>query len=353
MANLDEVKQVADELGAKFAQFEAKHSERYDAIEKEIGAKNRPSSGGIAAKSFASTINDSEQLGLMRKGVTKSANIPMELSVKTLVNDSSATNTQFDTGAMRYDLMGNNPMRKLSLLEAIQSLKVDAGSFEFNQLTAAYSNAAAEQENQGDKKAEQVTLNELKTVKIRTVAVTEPVSEQVLQDSPSLSVFLFNRMVYNVRSKLEGLIADELVAEATAFTQSVDAATPDAISEAIAELDSKGFMPGFVVMSPAAWSKIRTERSALDGQYVAGSFANLAAPSVFGVPVITSPTMDDSTVLVVDSSQVLFLDREMAAFAFGYNADGWSRNVITARAECRGAVAVLSKGAVLKITLAA
>lgn len=353
------VKQHADQTAATLETMKASTDKRIkelDGMVVELAQKNAGVSfSGMQpqrSKGIATMIESSGQLDGLRNRSAKSVQIPMDgVSVKALVNDSAATHTQFDTGAQRYDGIANNPMRKLSLLDAMQSLPVSAGTFEFNQLTAAYSNSAAEQVNQGDKKAAQVTTSALKTVTIKTVAVTEPVSEQVLADSPALSQFLHNRMMYNVSAKLEGLIATELVSEATAFTPTATA-TPDAISEAIAELDTKGWNASIIVMSPATWSALRTERSLLDGQYIAGSWAAPTAPSVFGVPVITSPTMADTTVLVLDSSQVIFLDRQQAAFAFGYSADGFERNLLTARAEVRGNVAVMAKGAVQKITLA-
>lgn len=354
------VKQHADQTAATLETMKASTDKRIkelDGMVVDLAQKNAGVSFSSMqpqrSKGIATMIESSGQLDGLRNRSAKSVQIPMDgVSVKALVNDSAATHTQFDTGAQRYDGIANSPMRKLSLLDAMQSLPVSAGTFEFNQLTAAYSNSAAEQVNQGDKKAVQVTTSALKTVTIKTVAVTEPVSEQVLADSPALSQFLHNRMMYNVSAKLEGLIATELVSEATAFTQTLNAATPDAISEAIAELDTKGWNASIIVMSPATWSALRTERSTLDGQYIAGSWAAPTAPSVFGVPVITSPTMADTTVLVLDSSQVIFLDRQQAAFAFGYSADGFERNLLTARAEVRGNVAVMAKGAVQKITLA-
>ena len=46
MTTLTDVKAVAEELGARFTEFEQKHQARYDAIEREFAAKNRPGAVG-------------------------------------------------------------------------------------------------------------------------------------------------------------------------------------------------------------------------------------------------------------------------------------------------------------------
>lgn len=309
-------------------------------------------------KSFMTQVNKSAQLEALKSGLSKSANIPLQnVSVKTLVNDANPLNTHFDTPAHRHNEIGSDARRKLSLLDVLPSLPVTAGSFEFMQLDG-YVNAADYQEKQGDKKAAQNTDAKLQTANIATIAITQKVAEQTLADSVLLGQFLHSRMVHNTLSKLESEIIGGtggtgkitgLKAQATAFTPTATA-LPDQLGEAAAQLEVAGWEAGLIILHPTVWNTIRAERST-DGVYIAGGWNNPDQPNVWGVPVVVSASVGVDTALILDPRQVLLLDRQTPAFAFNYSSDGFETNVLTARAELRSGLAVLSPSALLKITI--
>src|SRR3546814_11572627 len=102
-------------------------------------------------------------------------------------------------------------------------------------------------------------------------------------------------------------------------------------------------------MHPNTWHEIRSERTATEGDYVAGGWNNPAPPNVWGVPVVTNAAMAEGDVLVLDPQQVLILDRMQATAEFGYVNDDFTKNVVTLRAELRAGLPVLAPPAVLLI----
>lgn len=335
------------------------HQLELDAVKQAIAGALPDGYQAPAHKSVLSTVVKSQQITDLQNRSSKVARIPLNnVSIKALVNDSSATNTQFSTQAQRFDGIGNDPRRKLSLLDVIPSLPVLAGSFEYIALDG-YSASANYQLAQGSKKAVQTTPTEVLTANIATIAVVQKASTQVLADAPSLQNYLQSRMTFDVASKLESeLIAGVagtgkitgLSAQATAFTSTATAVV-DKIGGAISQLDADGWNADVIVMSPANWSAIRSERST-DGIYLAGSWNSPAQANVWGVPVITSSSIAADQILVLDSQQLLLLDRQQPVFEIGFSGDDFQENLLTMRAELRCGLAVLAPSAVLKITIA-
>lgn len=337
------------------------HQLELDAVKQAIaGALPDGYQAPAQRKSVLATVVKSAQIDDLRNRSAKVARIPLNsVSIKSLVNDSSAGNTQFSTQAQRFDGIGNDPRRKLSLLDVIPSLPVVAGSFEYIALDG-FTSAAAYQLTQGSKKAVQTTPTEVKTANIATIAVTQKASTQVLSDAPSLQNYLQSRMTFDVASKLEAeLIGGTagagkitgLSAQSTAFTAVAAVAVADQIGEAISQLDADGWNADVIVMSPAQWNAIRSERST-DGIYLAGSWNNPAAANVWGVPVITSSSIAADEILVLDSQQLLLLDRQQPVFEIAYSGTDFEENLLSMRAELRCGLAVLAPSAVLKITIA-
>lgn len=332
------------------------HQLELDAMKQAIAGGEGFEPSARTHKSVLSAVVKSQQITDLQNRSSKVARIPLNnVSIKALVNDSSATNTQFSTAPQRFDGIGNDPRRKLSLLDVIPSLPVIAGSFEYVALDA-YTSAAAYQLTQGAQKAVQTTPTEVKTANIATIAVVQKASTQVLSDAPNLTQYLQGLMVHGIRAQLEAqLIAGVagsgkitgLSAQATAFTATATDVA-DQIGEAITELDAAGWNADVIVMSPAQWNAIRSERSTTNGQYVAGSWNNPAAANVWGVPVITSSSIADDEILVMDSQQLLLLDRQLPVFDIAAELE---TNLLVMRAELRCGLAVLAESAVLKITI--
>lgn len=315
--------------------------------------------GQTKKKSVSAMVANDDQLNALRSRQTKSVIISTTASIKAVVGDAGGVGDDaYSVDGYRFNGIANDPRRALSLLEILPSIQVNSNSFEYTALNG-FTDAAGYQLAEGDAKQEQAMPTELKTAPIATIAAVLHASEQVLSDSPALAQFIQSRLIYGVRQKLEAEILNGaggtgqisgLLTEATEFTPTAGISSADAIGEAMAELQSTGWNPGVIVLNPADWQTIRSERTN-DGVYVATGWDSPAGPNIWNVPVVASAAMTAGTALVMDPAQAIMLDRMGANFQLGYVGDGFAQNIITSRAELRAGLAVMAASAVLKLTI--
>lgn len=307
--------------------------------------------------SVADSFIKSDQLKAMLNGAPGTGRV--EIANSKAHQKAAITNTSYGTQASRDPGIHNSPQRPLSLLDSIASLKVAGSSFEYVRLNG-YTNAAAVQVAEGDAKAEASVPTEPVTANISTIAHWTRASLQVLSDAPALNQQLDNLLTYGVRAKLENELLNGpggtgrihgLVPQATPFVASVGAKAADAIGQAKTALEAAGWVPSLIVMNPADWFAIASERAdSGDGQYVLGSPRDPSGPGLWGVPVVTTPSIATGTTLVMDTVQVALLDREsVTVMASREDGTNFTTNMVTLLAEMRGGLAVFSAGAVLKI----
>lgn len=294
----------------------------------------------------------------------KSCTIPLSagldrLTKSALIADSNSSDGPgYSVLPHRMPGLMGEPRRALTLLDALPNrIPVGSNSFTFNRLSG-YTRSADYQE-EGQPKAEQNIASDLVQVNIATIAVWNQASEQVLADEPALRQQIGTMLAYGVRRKLEteiivgaggpGEILGLLDASNhTSFAASTNTTThADVIGEALAALDSAGWVGSLIVLSPADWHAVRSLRAGGSEEYLAGSFAAPAAPSIWSVPVVTCPALTAGTFIVMDTSQVAVLDRMQAQVDIGYHSDGFIRNLLTIRAEMRAGLAVFDPSAVL------
>lgn len=135
----------------------------------------------------------------------------------------------------------------------------------------------------------------------------------------------------------------------TAFPTSAALALADAIGTAMTSLDAAGWQADLVIIHPNDWFTIQSERST-DEEYVAGGWAMPNPNSIWGMRVITDPSVAEGNPMVLDSTQVAILDRMDARIEFGREGNDMTTNQVTALAETRIGLAVFSPSAVLVVT---
>ncbi len=222
-----------------------------------------------------------------------------------------------------------------------------------------YTNLAAQQATEGAGKQETAMPLQLVTAPIVTIAHHLPVSRQAVADNDALRQQVETVLRYGVMAKAASeIIAGNsstgisgLEAEATAHNMAAGTPPADGIGDAAATLDAAGWNADLVLMHPADWQAIRAERSATEDLYVAGGWS--AAPgSIWGMQVVTDPSVSQGSPIVLDSSQVAILDRQQATVEIGYTGSGFTDNVQTILSEIRLGFAVFSPSAVLQIFVA-
>jgi len=363
---LEEHGGAVKELKTHLSQELASVKEHQQLLEKELIEQRRPGRGkslhmdspGRLVKEFAG----SEQFDMLLKGAPSTGRVQLsDISLKALTNAGAGGEgtTGFDVQPQRLDGIYNDPRRALTLLGVLPSLRVGVSKFEYIQLDG-YANAAAFQEKEGDAKAEASMPTEVTEASVATIAHWTRASVQVLDDAPSLSQQIGSLLAYGLLAKLEAALVagtggqgkiNGLLNQATAFT--AQGALADVVGAAITELGANGWAPGLVVMNPNDWYSITSERAdGGDGQYILGSPRDPAPPSLWGVPVVTTPSITAGTVLVLDPSQVAILDRmSPTLMASRHDGSNFTSNLVTILAEMRAGLAVFATGAVLKVTV--
>ncbi len=294
----------------------------------------------------------------------KSANVRIDMAlpllVKSVVGDSGASNdAPYSVQPQRDGRLGGSPMRRLTVFDVLPRLPVTSNSFEFNSLDN-YSNAATYQSQEGAAKQEGDMPTVLVTAPITTIAHYFKLSEQVLSDAPALQMQVENLLSYGVLSKASAEIIagatsgkiQGLVTKATTYVATGGPELADAIGAAGTHLDVSGWNANLVIMHPLDWFAIRSERSLSENAYVAGGWATAGTPTIWGMDVVTDPSVSQGHPLVLDRSQVAILDRMQARVEFGRSGDDMIKNLVTALGELRAGLAVFSPSAVLKVTIA-
>lgn len=377
MENNDVILAAINEHGEKFqkaqhalAQQNVEAGERLNGLEQEFAtlkaAGNYRGDNGPEIASPVAEFLKSAQLKGMQDGAAGTGRVTLDTSGVRLLTKAISNTGVGQTGdnaysvqAQRWNGLGNNPQRKLSLFDVLPSIPVGVNTFEYMQLNG-YTNAAAIQAKEGDTKAEASVSTQVVTANIATIAAFVRTSLQVMNDAPALGAQLNNLLSYGVMAKAESELINGtagagkikgLLASATAFTPTSDEAQ-DMIGEAITELEANGWSPSVVIMNPHDFGAIQRARGTTNDGYLLGSPRDPSPPSLWSVPVITSASLAAGTALVLDGQQVAVLDRQQVVIASSReDGSNFVSNQITVLAEGRMGLAVFSTGAVLSVDL--
>ena len=223
----------------------------------EIAATPRPltRSTGTGARAASSPLlnqfRNSEAFRLFQNGSTRDATIPFEgMSLRGIRNALTSTQTAtspnqgFDVLPGRYNVVGEDPRRKLSILDVLAHYPCASNQVEHH-LLDQYQNAAAIQAYEGATKATAEVPLTIRSAQVATIAHVLKASTSVLADAPMLNNWLSSLLAFGCLSKLEqeciagtGTISGLLTQAQTYVPTETTAA--DQIAQAGAELDARG-----------------------------------------------------------------------------------------------------------------
>lgn len=359
---LEAVREHGEKTAAEIKALESKFDRELNEIAQKMETAGSESVRGHASDPLTKAIN-SDTIKSVRAGNSTNAKVALEgglrLLAKSIVSDVDSTdNDLYNVQEQRLPGIANDPRRRLSLLSALSHLSVVKDTVTFNRLDG-YTAAAGYQVNQGDAKPEGALPTELATANIATIAHFMKASNQVLADEPALRQQVASLLQYGAMAKLEreiivgagttGKIGGLTISgNFTSLTTASDDTLADAVGTAQAALDVAGWRAGLVIVHPTTWKNARAERADSGaGVYIAGSWANPVPPSVWSIPVVTSPYIAVDDVIVLDPSQVFVLDRQQATVEAGYVGDDFTNNLTTLRGELRAGLMVMAASAVM------
>ncbi|OOF50740.1 capsid protein [Rodentibacter trehalosifermentans] len=357
---LDGLKEQVDE--ALTLMNDAKN--RLDDLEQK--ATRRGNGAEIAEKSWVEQLSESESFQKFVQDPRKGNSA--HLSIKATIT-SATTDAAGSAGVLipEHKLPGilTPPTQKLTLRDLLAKGTTQSNSITYIRETG-FTNNAAYQINEGDKKAQSDIKFDEVTLGVKTIAHYMKASRQILDDAQMLQSYINGRLIYGLklfedRQLLNGDGSSGalhgILPQATAFADPAKLATYTVIDQLrlvqlqtlIAEYPATGY-----VLNPIDWTKIELEKDGM-GRNIIGNPQGTAQPTLWGLPVVQTQAMAAGTFLAgAFSLGAQVFDRQASAIAVATeNEDDFVRNLVTILAEERLALAVYRPEAFVKGTLAA
>ena len=212
-------------------------------------------------------------------------------------------------------------------------------AFEYSRYTGLQG-AAAVQLLEGDTKAPVRPDHTLVTQNSITIAGFAKISKQALGDLAELKSAVDVTLARSVNTGL-----------ATAFTSATYQRLADATSEGVAFMQTAGFTPDVVVLSPNDWLAISVLQTT-GGEYLSGSYLTMPGENLRGLRVVLSPAMTAGKSLILDSQFCELLIVDGFTVEAGYADSDFVKNLVTLLAETRVIPTFRSVGAARLITKA-
>lgn len=244
------------------------------------------------------------------------------------------------------------PTRKLRIRDLLPVGRTSSNSIEFVQETG-FTNAAAPVA-EGATKPESTISFDLQTAPVRTIAHVMKASVQVLADVPMLQSFIDTRLRIGLAIEEEDqLLSGDgtgqnllgLIPQATDFDvtrKRVGDTRIDIIRRAMTQLELAVYTATGVVMHPTDWEEIELTKEAGTGAYVWANVRGLLAPTLWGLPVVTSTALTPGEFLVgAFNVAAQIWDRQQATVEVSSeDEDNFRKNLVTIRGEERVALTV-------------
>ena len=216
--------------------------------------------------------------------------------------------------------------------------------------------AAAVQATEGAAKAAVRPDHTLITQTALTVAGFCKMSRQALTDSAELRRAVDTTLARSVNTALDVALTTGatgftggFAALATASTSATYTSLVDAISEAVAAMQTAGFAPDTVALSPADWLAVTVMKDT-SGQYLSGAYLGEMPAAMRGLKVILSPSVATGKALVMDSAHAELLAVDGFSIEVGYVGDDFTNNLCTILGELRAIPIFRSVGALRLVT---
>ncbi|MBB1057557.1 phage major capsid protein [Dietzia sp. B19] len=202
--------------------------------------------------------------------------------------------------------------------------------------------------------------------RLRVVAtISDGIDKFVLQDTAAVQSLVQSELVYGIYSEVERLVLNGsgegeeflgMLGHSGIQTQAFETDLLTTLRRSITKIESLGYTPNAIVLSPADWETAEMTVTSGSGEYVLGaSPVDRAARRLWGVQVTTSTAVAPGTGVVADLSQAsLFTDsRGVTAEWNGQAKESFERNEVILRTEGRFGFGLGQPQAVVKVDTAA
>ena len=320
--------------------------------------------GKAPAKTIGQQFVESDSFKSYRDGQTGKARLEVK---NTILGEAGTPQDPVDTLVPYQHMAGiiAGAFRQLRVMDVLPTGQATGNTIHYTR-ELSWSNGAAETA-EGAQKPEATLTFEDATAPVRTIAHFLKVSKQVMDDAPMLQSYIDQRMRHGVNQRAEtqviagngtspnlsGLTTTGNHTDLTVVTADNDL---DAANRAKYQVIGADFMADMYVMNPADWGRIERTKTGISGDdsYLAGGdnaisyLANGMQPLLWGLPVLLSNSMTAGQFLCLARDATMFWNRQGTVVEiFDQNEDDVEKNLLTIRAEMRGAFTVFRPAAVI------
>lgn len=316
--------------------------------------------GGAAVKSLGQMVVENEAI----TGFNTSLKGAVSVSVGSI--HAAITGTTGSAGDLvqphRVPGVVAPPQQRLFIRDLLNWGTVASGEVEYVRETGFSNNADVVGENPASGKPQSDITFELDSSKIATIAHWIRASKQVLADVPMLQSYIDGRLLYGLKLKDEAQILKGSGVGANILglmTQAVAYANPgvvvqnetmlDRLRIAMLQAELAEYTADGIVLNPIDWTQIELTKTS-DNAYLFATPRGLAAPGLWGRPVVSTKAQDANDFLVgAFQLGAQGWDRESASIAVS-NSDGdnFTKNMVTILVEERVGLTVFRPEAFVK-----
>lgn len=343
---LDETKTMLEGLAKSGLAMQ----DRLQDVEQKLARRfssNDPNGAKSLGEQF-SELDGFKSMSENQRGTTR-------LRVKAVTNITSATTGTGGVGAAiqpdRQAGIITAPDRTFMVRDLIMPGRTASNSIEYVRESGYQKMAAAVAE--GAAKPQSDLSFELKTTTVKTIAHWFRASKQVLADIPLLQSYIDGRAIYGLKYVEENqLLAGDgtgqnllgLIPQATAFNDALRKAGDtkiDTLRRAILQVRIAEYRASAIALNPVDWADMELEKDST-GQYIWVNVQDGGQPRMWRLPVVDSNAVPEGEFLVgAFNIAAQVFDREDAAVEVSTeDADNFTKNMVTIRAEERLALAV-------------
>lgn len=243
------------------------------------------------------------------------------------------------------------PQRRMTVRDLISPGRMDGSTLEYVKETGFTNNAAPVAENAV--KPESSMKFDLVTTSAKVIAHWVKASRQILDDASQLQSIVDQRLRYGLAYVEEQQLLNGdgtgqnllgIVPQASAYTAPIavtGATIIDQIRLALLQAELAEYPSTGIVMNPKDWTRVELLKDT-QGRYIIGNPQGNTAASLWGIPVVTTPAMQEDKFLAgaFRLGAQLFDRWEARVEVSTENQDDFIRNMVTILAEERLALAV-------------
>lgn len=225
---------------------------------------------------------------------------------------------------------------------------------------------AANSVAEGAAKPESTLTFEATSEPVRKIAHWLPSTEEMLEDVAQIQSYIDARLRLGVQIEEEdqllngtttppdivGLMNRTGLAPDVALGAAPDTGIEAIFRQVMAIFASSFLMPDGIVINPADWAQVLLTKNGQGAYLTQGPFSPIQAPTLWGLPVVVTPSITVGTALVgaYRTAAQVFRHGGIRVEASNSHQDFFIKNLVAIRAEERLALAVYRPGAFGKVT---